>query len=459
MKKFDIRDKIGYMFGDFGNDFFFIFIASFLMLFYTDVVGIKPALVGVIFLAARIWDAFADVLWGRFIDSRPTTRHGKFRPWILRMFIPLIVFGVLTFTYIPGWNATMNTIYCFATYLIWGTLYSMVNIPYGSMASVITRDPVERSSLSTFRSIGAALVGVTVSFVVPMVVFVNRKADGSRFMIVAIAFAAGAAISYLLCYFMTTERIQAPVGTKQKLDLKVTVKGVAKNRPLLAIIAAALVLLLSSLLGSGMNSYLFKDYFRNTQALTLAGVVSVGCTLLVAPFIGTITQKTGKKEASAIAILLSAVMYLLMYLLPIHNAWLFIGLMFIAGLGVGFFMAVIWAFITDVIDYQEYLTGMREDGTIYSFYSFARKIGQALAGGLSGFALASIGYIATPKGQPAVVQTLEVANGIKTIATLVPAICYFVVFLILQFWYPLTKAKLAEMQKNLAKKRAASPIK
>jgi GPH family glycoside/pentoside/hexuronide:cation symporter len=202
-----------------------------------------------------------------------------------------------------------------------------------------------------------------------------------------------------------------------------------------------------------MNSYLFKDYFHNTKALTLAGVVSVGCTLLVAPFVATITKKIGKKEASGYTVLFSSVMYLLMFLLPIHNAWVFVGLMFLAGIGVGFFNTVIWAFITDVIDYQEYLTGTREDGTIYSFYSFARKIGQAVAGGLSGFALAAIGYISTPKGQPAIVQTDAVANGIKAFATLTPAICYFIVFLILRFWYPLTKAKLTELEQNLAKKR------
>lgn len=93
MRNFGFRDKIGYMFGDVGNDFFFIYIASFLMLFYTDVVGLNPAIVGVIFLVARVWDAFADIIWGRFIDSRPTTLNGKFRPWILRMFLPLVIFA------------------------------------------------------------------------------------------------------------------------------------------------------------------------------------------------------------------------------------------------------------------------------------------------------------------------------------------------------------------------------
>lgn len=458
MRNFGLRDKIGYMFGDVGNDFFFYFISSFLMLFYTDVVGIKPALVGLIFIVARVWDAFADVLWGRFIDSRPTTKQGKFRPWILRMFLPLVLFGVFTFTYFPGMDNNSHLFYSFLTYLIWGTLYSTVNIPYGSMASVIAIEPHERTALSTFRSIGSAIGGIMIGLIVPLVVFVNGKPNGGRFTTLAIVFAVAASASYLLCYYLTTERVQAPVGTKQKLDLKVTLKGIGKNRPLLSITIAALVLVLSNLLGTGLNSYLFKDYFHNTTALTFAGIVSVTALpiLIVAPFVSIITKKIGKKESASIAVLISSVFFLLMFLLPISNPWVFVAFLFFGGLGVAFLNTTIWAFITDVIDYQEYLTGTREDGTIYSFYSFSRKIGQALSGGVSGFALAAIGYIAVPKGQPPVVQTAEVAHGIKAVATLGPAICYFIVFLILQFWYPLGKRRISELQAALKEKRIAA---
>lgn len=458
MKKFGIQDKIGYMFGDFGNDFFFYFISSFLMLFYTDVVGLNAAAVGVIFIVARVWDAFADVTWGRFIDSRLVTEQGKFRPWIRRMFLPLVVFGVFTFTYFPGMDNNAHLIYSFVTYLIWGTLYSTVNIPYGSMASVITTDPLERSALSTFRSMGSALAGVLIGLVVPLAIFVNGKPSGSRFTTIAIVFAVAASICYLLCYYLCIERVQAPVGTKQKLDFKVTLKGITENRALLSITVAALVLVLSNLLGTGLNAYLFKDYFHNTAALTLAGVVSATALpiLIVAPFVSAIVKHLGKKESAAIAVLVSSIIFLLMFLLPFHNPWVFVGFLFVGGLGVAFLNTTIWAFITDVIDYQEYLTNTREDGTIYSFYSFARKIGQALSGGVSGFSLAAIGYISVPKGQPPVVQTAAVASGIKSLATLGPAICYFIVFLVLQFWYPLNKRRLIELQAHLKEKHAAA---
>ena len=153
-RPFGMRDKFGYFFGDFGNDFFFILVSGFLMVFYTDVFGLNAAAVGVLFFVARLWDAVADVTWGRFIDTRNAGKNGKFRPWILRMSFPLVILGVLMFVHIPGMSQGFYYAYAYVTYIIWGTLYSTVNIPYGSMASVITEDPVERTALSTWRTMG-----------------------------------------------------------------------------------------------------------------------------------------------------------------------------------------------------------------------------------------------------------------------------------------------------------------
>ena len=168
MRKFGMRDKFGYLFGDFGNDFFFILVASFLMVFYTDVFHLNPAHVGILFLVARLWDAVADMTWGRFIDSRKTGKHGKFKPWILRMSLPLVIVGVLMFVYIPGMSDGFYLAYAYVTYILWGTLYSTVNIPYGSMASVITGDPVERTSLSSWRTVGGQLAGLIINVVGPI---------------------------------------------------------------------------------------------------------------------------------------------------------------------------------------------------------------------------------------------------------------------------------------------------
>ena len=153
------------------------------MVFYTDVMHLNPAAVGGLFVVARLWDAFADIAWGRFIDTRKTGKNGKFRPWILRMSFPLVIVGVLMFVYIPGMSDGFYLAYAYVTYILWGTLYSTVNIPYGSMASVMTADPVERTALSSWRTVGSQLAGLVINVVGPIILFVDNKAVPSRFFL------------------------------------------------------------------------------------------------------------------------------------------------------------------------------------------------------------------------------------------------------------------------------------
>jgi GPH family glycoside/pentoside/hexuronide:cation symporter len=449
--KFGIKDKIGYMFGDFGNDFFFILASAFLMIFYTDVFGLSPKLVGLVFLLARVWDAFMDVLWGRFIDSRATTKHGKFKPWIIRMAPFLVFFGVLMFTKIPGLPNQFYLIYALSSYIIWGSLYSTVNIPYGAMASVITGNDVERASLSTFRSIGANIAGVVVGVVVPLVVFVNNKPDSTRFFLVAVAFAVLAMICYSLCYFLSTERIIQTEAHREanKVGMGKTLATLMKNKPFIAFVSASLIMMITMLLQQAVNTYMFKDYYGNAKVLSFFNLLSVFSIIVVAPLVAPIIKKFGKKEAGTVAMLYSSVVYFLLAFIPVSNVYFFIVLMFIGNLGFYLFNFTLWAFVTDVIDYQEYLSGTRQDGTIYSIYSFTRKVGQALAGGLGGYALGALGYVKAPK------QTLEVATNIKEFALLAPAVGYLLIAIILLVAYPMTKKKLTQLASDLAANRAA----
>jgi GPH family glycoside/pentoside/hexuronide:cation symporter len=447
--RFGIKDKLSYMFGDFGNDFIFIFASAFLMVFYTDVFGINPAVTGVLFMVARLWDAFMDVVAGRFVDSRPNNKNGKFKVLVIRVAPIYAIFGVLMFTKIPGLSNQFYLVYAFATYIIWGSIYSFVNIPYGSMASVITSDSVERASLSTFRNIGASLAAMTVTTVVPMVVFVNNKPNGNRFFIIAVILAVLAMICYTLFYKLSTERIVAVKSSEKKGSFVDSMKGLAKNKPFLALVSASLVLVMAMLFANSLNNYLYKDYFENTKALSLSGLVTILNIVIVAPSVAPIIKKFGKKESASAALLFSAVAYFLLYLIPIKNAYLFVVLNFIANLGYMLFNFMLWAFVTDVIDYQESITGKREDGTVYSFYSFTRKLGQAVAGMFGGVALQIAGYVKAPK------QTAEVASNIRDLATLIPAVAYLIVFLCIAFWYPMTKDKLAKLATDLEEKRAA----
>ena len=212
-------------------------------------------------------------------------------------------------------------------------------------------------------------------------------------------------------------------------------------------IAAAIVSVIASSVTMSMNIYLYQDYFKNSSAMAVANVLQTVCVLLLAPFSGKITKKFGKKEAGSAAMLLAAVTYGIMFLPRIENAWVFCVFLFIANLGAQTFNLLVWALVSDIIDYQTVMTGSSDGGTVYGMYSFSRKLGQALAGGLGGFVLSAIGFQETA-GQ-AVVQTEQVTNSIYSVMTGVPAIGNLIAALILMFWYPLSKKKVEEVRRKL----------
>lgn len=458
-RPFGLRDKIGYLFGDFGNDFSFIFAGSYLMVFYTKVLGLSGAAVGVLFLAARCVDAVTDVTMGRIVDRAKTSAEGRFRPWIRRMAVPVAVASTLMYLYVVrDFSYPLKLLYVTVTYLLWGSFcYTAINIPYGSMASVITSDAAERTSLSTFRSLGSAAATLVIGSVVPLLVyetdaFGNQIVNPVRFTLTAAVFGVLAVVCYLLCYRLCTERIVVETSGKKRERNTEGSRGLVgsllANRALLAIVGVALVLLLATMLGQTMNTYLFLDYFRDAKALSAVNLISVGGMLLTAPFAAKIAARIGKKEVGSLAMLTAAVVYLVLYFLRIRSIPAFMALLFVGMTGMGFFNMITWAFITDVIDYQEVQTGSREDGTIYAVYSFARKVGQALAGGIGGFALSVIGYVSEAPS-----QTQEVSERIYTVATLVPGICYLIVFLIMQFVYPLNRREVEHNSKVLAQRK------
>ncbi|MFR5601730.1 MAG: MFS transporter [Lachnospiraceae bacterium] len=403
MKPFGMRDKIGYMFGDFANDFTFILASMFLMKFYTNVMGISGGAVGTLFLVSRVVDAFTDITMGRIVDVARPARDGRFRPWIRRMCGPVAIASFLMYqSSAADLSMGLKMAYMYVTYILWGSIfYTSINIPYGSMASAITQEPSERTALSTYRGIGAGLAGLVIGVVVPFLVYdSDNNMIGSRMTLTAGVFSVLAIICYVICYRCTTERVTFEhKGDKSRITFKDTFGAVFKNRALLGIIGAAIFLLLSQLLIQSMNQYLYPDYFYNAKASSAWTVLTTITSFFIAPFSVKISETFGKKEASSVGVLLTGALYLVLYFLHVKDAWMFTIISAVAFMGVNFFNLVIWANITDVIDYQEVMTHQREDGTVYAVYSFARKIGQALAGGLGGWVLTAIGYDATAKIQ------------------------------------------------------------
>ena len=414
VRPFGMRDKVGYLFGDLANDFTFIFASTYVMVFYSKVMGIDTGTIGTMFLIARCVDAFTDVGMGRLVDRCSPAQDGKFRPWIRRMAGPVAVASFLMYQSFLR-NASMNVrvAYMFITYLLWGSVfYTAINIPYGSMAAVLTDDQKHRSSLSVFRSMGSVFATIVISVIAPLAIYHadeagNQVVSAGWFTAVAGLFSLLAILFYFLCYIMTTERVkvdpkQAAVSAPDPEELKKpgfwkSLFSLLTNLPFIGMILSSLVMMFATLMSQGVNNFLFADYFCNTRALSIFSLISIP-----------------------------------------------------AMLGKQCFSMQTYALVTDVIDDIEVRTNTRSDGMVYGVYSFARKIGQAISGGMSGWALACIGY-----DSAAVVQTEAVCNGLYGIANFFPAISFFLIALILAFLYPLDRRRVQANGKELNRRKAA----
>lgn len=426
VRPFGFKDKIGYMFGDFGNDFTFILSSSFMLKFYTDVMGIHAGVVGVLMMAARFVDAFTDVTMGQIVDRSKPTKDGKFKPWLRRMCGPVAISSFLVFqSGFANMPYLFKVVWMIVTYILWGSIfYTSINIPYGSMASAISADAKDRASLSTWRSVGGTFAGLVIGVGTPLFAYEtvngNTILSGNRMTIIAGVFSVMAVICYMLCFKLATERVEVPQNNT-KFNFGDLMKSLVTNRSLIGIIAAA----------------------QSVAALAGSLVMLVVC----APLATKLSTKYGKKELAIGSCLFGAVVYLICWVLKPENPYTYVAFYVVANIGVGFFNMVIWAMITDVIDDAEVKNGVREDGTIYSVYSFARKIGQALSSGMIGALLSVIGYSAATAFNP------EVVNGIFNMTCIIPAIGFVGIALVLMFLYPLSKNRVEANVLELKKRR------
>lgn len=451
-RPFGLRDKIGYLFGDLGNDFTFILSSTLLLKFYTDVMDVRAAVVGIVMMVARVVDAFTDVIMGRICDRATPTKNGKFRPWIKRMAGPVAIASFLIYqSGLASMPMSFKITYLFITYILWGSVfYTSINIPYGSMASAISPDPDDRQSLSSFRTMGGMLAGIVVSVGVPLMAYDTLKSgevvlNGGRFTLIAGVFSILAILSYFACYHMTTERVVPEVDRKafEENSIRKMLKNAVRNRSLLSIIAASIVMLMAQLTQQTMAGYVFPNYYRNVMAQSMSTLAMAGGMVIAAIIAKPCAKKIGKAELSVVSNAFAFLVCIALYFLRPQNVWVFVSFQFLCWFGLGVFSMVCWALITDVIDDAEIRNGIREDGSVYAMYSFARKLGQALAAGISGFLLSLIGYSAETAFEKTVTE------GIYNITTLVPGLGFLLLSLILWLWYPLNKKKVDENVKIL----------
>jgi GPH family glycoside/pentoside/hexuronide:cation symporter len=440
MPKLTAKEKAGYALGDAASLSVFALVGSILQKYYTDVLNILPSAITLLFLIARIWDAVNDPIWGRFVDTRKPSPLGRYRKWIIYMAVPVSLSAVLMFLKIPGLNAFGYLVYAYVTYILFGMLYTTINIPYGSLASVMTSDEKDRSTLSIVRSIGSILGNLPSMLLASLCYVTVVLADGSRVKEMSaerlfagvLAIAAFCTLLYLLCARWTKERIvpaekpKAEKGTTKKILL-----SLLKSRPFMTLCAASLLLLAAQMFTQAYYIYVFDYYFKRPELYMMVMVCSylpVGVLMFVT---NKLISKFGKKALCAFGLLFAAIVNFVLFFLQTQNVYVFLALCFVGGMGSTFFILEIWAMVNDVIDHHETKTGIREEATTYSFFTFTRKLGQTVAGVFSTQALVWIGY---KVGGAA--QSLETVNGMYKIALLVPAFMFLLNFAILWFLYP-----------------------
>ncbi|MCH5320206.1 MAG: MFS transporter [Eubacterium sp.] len=452
-----LKDKIGYAMGDMGGLLTFSLIGAFQNKFYTDVLHINPAKIVVLILVARLWDAVNDPIWGAFIDSRKPTRHGRFRPYIFWFSIPLAVSAVLMFTVIPGLSEAKYLLFAYITYIFYGMMYTAVNIPYGSLASVVTDDEKERSSLSMWRSIGAGIGGLPSTILLPMLVYTTTiSADGTKIqtlnstkLTIGVLILSVISVAVYFGHFkLTKERIAPLKNQKGDYNAFKAIGDLIKNRPFVMLCLASMLFIAFQFYYQSTFTYLFADYYHNAGLYSMVTICTYLPMAILIPIMNKLIDKFGKKELCAVGMAFAAAANLVLFFIKTDSPYVFLALTFLSGLGQTFLVLEIWALVMDVIDYHEIRTHRREEGTAYAFVSFTRKLGQTLAGvGLNAL-LALINYN-SEASENGLALPEEVLDKLYDISTLVPAIALALAAVVLAFGYNLSKKKLSALHTEL----------
>ncbi|MEH7306599.1 MFS transporter [Neobacillus drentensis] len=451
-KKLTLKEKLSYGLGDVGNGFMFDMGQIYLLKFYTDVLGISAYWGGLVFLISKIFDAFADSAVGAFIDKRKVGKRGKFRPFILFGSIPLAIMTVISFM-APDFSETGKIVFAFITYMAFGLAYSIVNIPYGSLAASMTQDSVDRASLGSFRAIGSqfALL-ISGMVVIPIVLYFPNEKLGYTVGIASMAFVG--VIFHYLCYRNTTENvIRAPKTEKEKVPMSKLFKLLLSNRPLIALCFVCLFMVAATNLRTAVQLYYLQYNLNNTGLMSLLSFTSIGIAVIGSFFIPALVKRLGKKNTFIMGLFIGIAADVANFLLP-ANVPTFLILLAMGSLGLSFALGLPWVMVADAVDYHEWKTGQRTEGIVYSSYSFFRKLAQALAGFIPGIALGLIGYV------PNVEQTAGTLLGIKGLMFLVPAGLNLSAAIILILLYNLSEELYKNIVDELKKKQKGNaPLK
>ena len=460
MAKAKLSEKIGYGFGDFASSMFWKIFSYYLPIFYSDVFGLKPVHAATLLLVTKLYDAVSDPLMG-IIADRTNSKWGKYRPYLLWIAIPFALIGIASF-YVPDSTYTFKHIYAYVMYILMMTVYTAINVPYGAMLGVVTDDSREKSVFSSFRMFFAyigSFVAMGIFWIFEKIVIgqggrgVGDATPGQWTITVAIV-AALCAVLFLLSFFMTREHVKIEkkeTGSSIGKDLK----SLVSNRPWWLLLGAAIGQLLCGSIRGGAAAYYFANILGADIWLTCAVYLTIGeiGQMVGVTFAVPLSERYGKRNTFIGSLV--AVIICLIWFIPVASAsglWMLIGLQVLVSLAFGVAAPLTWSMFADVADYSELRNGNSSTGLIFSSSSMAQKFGGAIGGWLLLTLLGIFGY-----NKDLAVQAPETLGAIKAVMSWVPAIGALISIGFLTL-YPLTSAKMKEIQEKLQLQRASSTL-
>jgi len=442
-ERLSFAEKFSYGIGDFASNLMWGVIGSFLLYFYTDVALIPVAATGTIFLLSRVLDAFIDPVIGGFID-RTNSKWGRTKPYIMFGIIPLCVFFILSFTTINA-SVSAKIMYAYLTYIIAGVLYSVVNIPYGALMPLMTRNLNDKAQLSSFRMFGMALGNILVTaLTMPLVNLLGHGNEQRGFLLTTILFAIIGFVSFMIISKNCKERyLEAAVHTREKTSVVETYKAAFKNGPWVVTVIFSLLMFVKIGATVSITIFFCLQVLRNpamiSVLLPLMYASMIVSSVIATPYI----KKFRHRNGNIIGTLIYALSFCIMPFF-VENQTIFIAIYFTGNVLAGISSGSVFGMIADSVDYNEWKFGKRSEGTLYAGYSFATKVGMALGGALVGYALALAGYRATN-------VTVSAVNSINVLYYAIPVVCSILQIIVILF-YKLDKIH-PQIVEDLNKKR------
>ena len=479
-RKFGMLDKVAYAAGDLGCNMSFG-LKSTVQTFWLAYMMLETGLLSALLLVVQIWDAINDPMIGALIDAdRRKYKMGKFKSYIFVGACALILGGAAVFLPFPNAPVFVKAMLFIVGYVIWDAAYTVANVPYGSMLSLVTEDPGERAQLSTWRSIGSMVGNILPGILLPMIIWhkvVDANGDpvinpetgvqeqillGDRVFIAALLMGIIGFAAFMFMIKKITIRVdENSVKTNEggaKFNVIKAFGNFMKNRPAVGATLAAMGMFLGMNSATTASTIMFATYFGQAQLSGLIQMVGFLPMFLFMPFIKKIVDKFGKKEASVMGTFVSLAGGLIMLIFPMISnksvsLVIFMLGLIVFGLGMGVYTCVSWALMADAIDYNEWKFGTREEGTVYSLHSFFRKLAQGIGPSAVLLIMGWLGYVSS-KGTGG--QSASTAYNMCWLVAGLYLFSAIVQFIGLAVIYNLDKKTLTTMNDELAERHTAS---